>query len=318
MTKIRHWLASASVLMLAACAQSPAQQAEAEESLPPYETPESLAAATQGESDVAMWRVGDEDTTVYLLGTVHLLRQGTAWQNDAFDTAFAAADTIYLEADVTSPAAQAEMQQLVPQLGMNPQGVTLSSYYDEEELAQLNTALEPLGVTVAQFDPFRPWLAGLTIGVLSLQKIGGDPAAGVEMLIAADAAEAGKTMRFFETPEQQIRMLAEGEDEEQADYLLESAEDLSDMEGFYARLIGAWYDGRPDVVGDTMNEAFKEVPGVAETLLYARNRNWADELETLIETEEGTFLVAVGAGHLAGDNSLQDYLEEKGYEAERL
>lgn len=318
MTKtLRAALLGTAALGFAACQAADAART-ARQAPPPYTPPATLAEATAGPSDVAMWEVGDEDTTVYLVGTVHLLREGTEWETPAFEAAFDEAEAVYLEADVTSPEVQAEVAALIPELGMNPPGVTLSSYYDEDELTQLDAAIAPLGMTTEQLDPFRPWFAGITLGVLGITKLGGMPEAGVETMIAEDAAEAGKPMRYLETAEQQLRILASDDDETQADLLLASAEDYDDLEGYFAGLIGAWYDGRPDVVGDIMNEAFEAYPGVAETLLYRRNADWAEQLERLIETEEGVYLVAVGAGHLAGEDSLQDYLAEAGYEAERL
>jgi uncharacterized protein YbaP (TraB family) len=314
--------AAAGFALLAACGTTTEDAgeaaADAPEALPPYEAPATLAEATAGPSEVAMWRVGDDDTTIYMIGTVHLLREGTEWRTDEYEAAFAEADAVYLEADALSPEVQAQVQALIPELGMNPPGTTLTSYFMPEEVAEVDALIAPLGVQLAQLDPFRPWFAGLTLGVLGIQSVSGTPEAGVETIISAQAAEAGKPLRYLETAEEQLRMLASDDDEVQAALLVASAEDFANLEGYFAELVGAWYDGRPDVVAGMMNEAFEEFPSAAETLLYRRNENWAGQLSELIESEEGTFLVAVGAGHLAGERSVQDYLEAEGFAAERL
>ncbi|WP_051882083.1 TraB/GumN family protein [Parvularcula oceani] len=298
-------------------ADAPAEPVMDEPAGDEADLPSTLAEATEGESDIAMWRVGDEDTTVYLIGTVHLLNDGVDWKTDEFETAFAEADAVYLEADVLSPEVQAQMQQLIPELAMNPQGTTLSSYFTEEEQAEINEAIAPLGIQLAQLDPYRPWFAGVNLGVAGIMKAGGNPQAGLETIIAADAAEAGKEMRYFETAEEQLRLLASADDEKQADYIVADIDEFENIEGYFSELIGAWYDGDPEQVGEILNESFEAFPEFADLILYRRNENWADQLETLIEGEEGTYLVAVGAGHLADDNTVQDYLEERGYSAER-
>lgn len=305
-----------SLLAFGACA-TVADEPAAEVVLPPYQAPATLTEATEGASNVALFKVGDDDTTVYLMGTVHILQPDTSWKTPAYEAAFAASDAIFVEAD-TSTEATADLQPYVLSVGLNPQGTMLSSYFEDEERAALDAALTEIGVPMASLEPLRPWLAGVTLGVVGIQKLGGDPEAGVEKLIEADAAAAGKPVRFFETARQQIEIISGVSDQAWADSLVADLDEFSDFEGYFAELIGAWYDGRMDVVGDVMNDGMEAAPELGQALLYGRNADWAGQLETLIADEDGTFLVAVGAGHLAGQNTVQDYLEERGFTVERV
>ena len=297
-------------LILAACAAT--TSVPEDEALPPYEPPASLAEATEGPSNVAMYVAGDDDTTVYMIGTVHILRPDVAWKTAAYERAFAEADALYVEAD-TSDETMAALQPVVMELGLNPPGTTLSSYLAEDQRAKLATVLAGLDLPMQNVEPMRPWLASTMIGAVGIQSLGGDPAAGVEAIIEADAEAAGLSVRTLETARQQLEMIASPPDQAWADALAADLDEFEDFERYFAHLVGAWYDGRMDEVGTLMNDGLNADDRLAEALLYERNADWADQLGTLIETEEGVFLVAVGAGHLAGERSVQDYLEDAGY-----
>ena len=304
-------------LTLAACAATPTAETKTEADLAPYAPPATLAEATEGPSEVALFEVGDADTTVYMMGTVHILRPDVAWKTPAYEAAFAAADTVFLEADTDSPEVLAELGPMIGELGVNPEGVTFSSYFGDAERAELEAAMAEIGVPMAAMEPYRPWLAATQLAVIGIQRLGGDPNAGVDKLVAADAAAAGKDLRYLETARGQVEIIAGVPDEAWADSLVADIDNLGDFEGYFASLVGAWYDGRMDVVGDIMNDGMGVAPELAEAVLYRRNADWAEQIAELIETEEGTFLVAIGAGHLGGPRSVQDYLAERGYETER-
>ena len=266
----------------------------------------------------AIWEVSDEDTTIYLFGTVHILQKDVAWRNDGFDAAWDSADTVYFEADVSAEA-QAALQPLIFQLDMNPEGTTFSSYFTEEELALIEAEATPLGLPMSNLQPFRPWLASLTIGVMRIIEDGGDPEAGLETILGKEAVADEKELRFFETGEQQLRFFADMPDEMMAEMLVEGIQQTNDFPNFFNDLVSAWQAGDVERLGDMINGAMQSSDEtIAEVLLYKRNANWADTLETVLNEETGTFFVAVGAGHLAGEKSLQDYLAEKGIEADRL
>ena len=77
------------------------------------------AAAAPVDADPALWVVRDEDTTVYLFGTFHML-DGRPWFNDEIRTAFDASNELVLEAII--PDNQAELQPLFAQLAIDPAG----------------------------------------------------------------------------------------------------------------------------------------------------------------------------------------------------
>lgn len=282
------------------------------------QVPQQILDATSGPSNVAIWKTGDADTTVYLFGTVHILQPTIEWSHNTFETAWAESDVVYFEADVLDPDAQAALGPLILKHGFDQSGKSLASYFTPAERETIDAAVAKYGITLGNLGSMRPWFASLNLAQAALGALGGTPEAGVEMILGGRAKAEGKSLRFFETLEEQILFFANMSDEEQARMMLASLEQLDDPAGFFADLIGAWYRGDADGVAAILNEAEDVSEEFSEVLLYRRNAVWAVTLDQLIREETGTFFVAVGAAHLAGDRSVQDYLAEKGHVAERL
>lgn len=309
-------LAGGLLLALAAC--QPASTPE--EATTPAPTAASEAASTPvtGPAPLgvpALWRVADEDTVLHLFGTVHILRPETEWRSEAFEGVFEAADAVYFEADVLSDEAQLQMAALLPQLGVFNDGTRLSDLLEPEEAREVREALEIVGVPQAAIEPLKPWLATVQLSVLALQQQGYEPDSGVESVLTADALEAGKELRFLETGEQQLRFFADMPLEDQVDFLVASAEQIEDDPELLDRLVAEWAEGDVTAIGTIMAEP--DAMGselVYDVLIVERNANWTRAIETLMAEEAGTFLMAVGAGHLAGEDSVVEMLRARGYE----
>lgn len=264
--------------------------------------------AAQGDGP-ALWVIKDEDSTLYLFGTVHVLRPTTAWGSAKVDAAFDASQNVIFE--ISNPDDQAAIQPLIGQYGVSPDR-PLSSLLTAEEIAALNTAAQSIGATAAQLDPLRPWLVGLTLSVAPLMRAGYDPQSGVEMILKARAEAAGKPVSGFETIDEQVRILATLSEETQVAFLRAALESYKDATTELDALVNAWAEG--DVEGierlgvDEMRSASEEI---YQALLVRRNANWADQIQTLL-AGSGTTFIAVGSAHLAGDDSVQEILEDRG------
>ena len=261
----------------------------------------------------AMWVIRDADSTLYLFGTVHLLRPTTAWGTDRVDAAFNSADKIVLE--ISNPDDEAAVVPLVMQYGISP-ATPLSGLLTAEEIADLDAAAKTIGLSAAQMDPFRPWFAALTLSVAPLQKAGYDPASGVELLLKARAEAAGKPISGFETVDEQIRILAGFPEEAQLDFLRGTLKDYETATVQLDALVEAWAAGDVDAIESLGVEPMREgSEEIYQALLVRRNTNWADQIQTML-AGSGTVFIAVGAAHLAGDDSVQEILERRGVEVD--
>jgi hypothetical protein len=199
-------------LSLAACAVLFAADAHAAE--PQAAAPAPIARAA-GDGP-ALWVVRDADSTIYLYGTIHTLKPGTAWGSAKVDAAFDSASELWLE--IADPNDQSELGPLFQQYGMWP-GHPLSSWLTPDEKASFDAAARSIGADPAQLDPLRPWFAAVMIATGPLTVAGFDPSLGVELNLRARAVAAGKPIRGFETAAQQIRGLATMSDDNQMVYL---------------------------------------------------------------------------------------------------
>ena len=295
---IHRLLAAAAVTALAACGSA-------------AQTP---PAAPAQDADPALWVVKDEDTTIYLLGTVHVLKPGLSWFDEAVKDAFDASDELVLEVVPPEPT---EAQAIISRLGTDPDGPPLSRKLPPADRAKYEAALTSLGVPISAFDRLKPWFASTTLVLLPLGKLGYDPASGVEQSITAAAKAAGKPVSALEGFEEQLALFDTIPEADQIKLLGSTVAEFDQIGPVLDGMVREWSAGRPDALARLMNEQLVEQPQVRKVLLTDRNRRWADWIAKRM-TQPGTVFMAVGAGHLAGDDSVQTALKTHRLEARRI
>lgn len=258
----------------------------------------------------AIWKITDHDSEIWLFGTIHILNPSLNWRSEKVNQAFAVADTVYFEA----PADQQGMQPLIMQHGLNPQGTTLSMLMSDKGKTDLRNALQSLGLPlgmIQQLEPLRPWLAGLTLAAFQIQAQGGDPNAGVERILQADARASGKSIQYLETDAEQVGFLSGMSQKAQIFFLEDGLRAMIEEPDILQRLIGGWVKGDVELVDATMIHAMQGQQELYATLLVNRNKRWAAQIRDMLAGSGRTF-IAVGAAHLAGGNSVQYYLGDYG------
>lgn len=274
----------------------------------------AAAAPIQGEGP-ALWVIKDADSTLYLFGSVHVLRPTTGWASPRVNAAFDSASDVWFE--ITNPEDQAAMMPLIQQYGLSPQ-TPLSSRLTPEELAQLDAAAKAIGASAAQMDPLKPWLAALSLSVAPLIKAGYDPQSGVELALKARAQAAGKSLHGFETLEKQIGLLATLPDDVQLEFLRETLKDYDQAVVILDSMVEAWAKGDVEALDRIVVEDMKtDAPELYKVLLVDRNTDWANQIQTLLQGS-GTAFIAVGAAHLTGDDSVQSILNSRGVAVESV
>ncbi len=273
------------------------------------------------EADPALWSISDEDSTVYLFGTVHILPPELEWRTDDIEAAFADAEIVYFEVDALSEDAQAEMQALIPQLGRNAPGVTLSSMISEEARGHVATIAERIGAPpdafMTRLDPLQPWLASVQMTVLQMQASGYEAGSGAEAALSADAEAAGKSRAYFETVEEQLRFLSDSPIEVQVADFEVSVEQMVEEPQLLTELVQAWAVGDMDHIDRLINDDMRETsPELYERIIIQRNRNWIPQIVEALEGSDDAF-VAVGAGHMPGPDGVIALLEAEGLDVAR-
>lgn len=300
-------------LALSACA-SPASQDAPVAAAP---APAAAPAAPPMAGGPALWVVRDADSTIYLFGTFHALKSGSEWRTPKVDAAFTSSSTLWLElADIGAPEAEAGVGALVQRLGLDP-AKPLSTKLSAAENAKLAAATAKVGLSSAQLEPMRPWLASIQLSMLPLMQAGFDPKLGVDTLLAKAARAEGKPIRGFETSEQQLRFFADLSPELEKQMLLAALDELEGGPAMITRMSEAWVRGDVQALETELVEDLREeTPAFYKIVIADRNKAWAKLLKEHLKGSGATF-VAVGAGHLVGPDSVQAELAKLGVRSER-
>ncbi|MCP2678956.1 TraB/GumN family protein [Maricaulaceae bacterium NA33B04] len=287
-----------------------------------------LASVAVAQTDYAaidanpgVWSISDEDSTVYIFGTVHILPPELDWQSETVLAALNDAETVYFEADVLSPEAQAATQALIPQLGLNPPGVTLTSMISDEARGHMAIIAGRLGAPAdalaAQMDPLQPWLASLTLAVLQIQMGGYDPASGIEAQLNGLAQGAGKEFGYFEDVEQQLRFFADVPMELQVTDFEVGVRQMVEEPDVLSNMVQAWAAGDLELLDTLFNDAMSNTsPELFQRIIVDRNIDWIPQIEAALAGSDDA-LVAVGVGHLPGPQGALALLEAEGHTVTR-
>ena len=283
----------AGLLLLSGCTQEQQATARPPATKTAYATP-------------ALWQVKDEDTAIYLFGTVHVLKPGTEWFRGGIKQAFDASDELVLE--IVEPEDPQAMAATMAHTALAHDGVKLSDRLDADMRGKYQAAMAANGLPWQMFEPFNPWMAGMALAVKPLEKLGYQADLGAEKTLTSAAKAAGKKIGALETVEQQLGYFAGLPMDSQVKFLNATVEGLPDMDKEFSRLIAHWQEGDPDKLAAEMNESLEATPELAQVLLIQRNMNWAKWIKERL-AHPGTVFIAVGAGHLAGKGSVQEQLK---------
>ena len=275
------------------------------------------AQVSKGGGTPAMWRLADEDTTIHLFGTVHLLPSELQWRTEMINEAITDADTIVFETDTTSDTAQRAIATELLERGMFNDGRTLKGALNARETAVVSAAFETVGASLRRMNRFEPWMASVNLSVLKMIKDGHDPNAGVESVLAIEAKAAGKTIVYLETLSQQTDAFDLLPEEEQINMLYGTALLLDRSPQLFDTLVDEWADGDVDGIAKLVANpnGFGSTEAVYQSFLVKRNAAWVPQIEAMLE-EPGSVFVAVGAGHLAGQDSVIAMLRDRGHKVE--
>lgn len=264
--------------------------------------------------DPALWVVSDADTTIYLFGSVHMLKPDAVWFDDEVQAAFDRSGTLVLEVAQEDPA---KLAAIIAPMAANTSGQPTSAMLPPETRERYLAALKHYRIPAAAMDSVEPWLVAISLSIAPLDELGYRQDIGVEKTLEVAAHAGGKTVLGLETSEQQLGFFDRLPPETQLAYLVTTVDELPKVKKEFATLMRHWLHGDPDRLATMMNDSIKSTPELAKVLLFDRNARWADWIVHRLD-QPGTVFVAVGAGHLAGKGSVIDLLQGRGLTVRRL
>ena len=276
---------------------------------------QAKTAAVEQTTKSCLWTVNTPSNKIYLLGSLHLLKQDAYPLAAVIEKAYADSRVIIFETDLAAlqaPSAQAKLLEL----GVYPADQNLLEDLDENTRQQLEKKMSEIGLPVAQFSRFKPWFVALTLTTLELQRLGFNPNYGIDMYFFNKAKADGKEIGFLETAEFQINLLGNMAEEDQSNFLSQTLKDLEVVNELSGDLVGSWKKGDADKLHELLSKSFKDYPHLHNRLLIQRNKSWVKEIEGALRKNKSVLFV-VGAGHLVGPESVVDMLKKKGYQVEQ-
>jgi uncharacterized protein len=258
-----------------------------------------------------LWSIQGNHNTVYLLGSMHLLRPADSALPAEVLQDYDSAGALVMELDLS----QEDPPKLLgpaPELADLPAGVTLSKVLGRKLNAQLKTHAARLGLDLKGLQHFQPWLVVLILDQLELSKLGFDADSGVDMQLLHRAQADHKPVIGLETLDEQYGLFAHLSIKQQREYLRTALQDAEDYPNETDELFQAWQRGDMAALEKLLQQGADESPDIYRLLTVDRNRKWLPKITQLLN-EDGDYLVVVGALHLVGRLGLIDLLRGQGY-----
>ena len=290
-------------------------QAMARQAMPAAQS----ASAAHAPPVPLLWKVsGVQGSTLYLLGSFHLLKPEDYPLSPDVDAAFNAARRLLLELppeELDSPELAAQMLRAA----MRRDGRQLKDDLDAVTWQRLQAYAAGNGLPLERLSGMKPWFVGLTISLAQMARQGLDPQAGLDRHLMTRAIAAGKPATGLENAAAQIAMLDGMSNDEQRQLLREALEQVDKGDEQSRRLHDAWRRG-DDVTlwRDMATEMKRDYPELYRRINVERNDAWLVPLQQRLQAGQGTTLVVVGALHLLGSDGVVEKLRARGYKVERV
>jgi uncharacterized protein len=244
--------------------------------------PEPAAQAPTPDARPALWVVNDEDTVIYLFGTFHALDGKSAWFNDEVMTAFNRSQVLVLET-------------LVPNLGKS-----------------MPAPVPPPGpgFRIQPVGPFAGSASFLTTSktVMSAGRSQGmSTAQGADTILREAAEEIGKPVAGLESFQFQLNMFSKLPGAPPPRDPAVAARTKTQLSSVLTQLQAAWNRGDAESFAPMLDQMRTKSPETYKLLFNDRNGRWAAWIAHRLQ-QPGVVFVAVGAGHLAGQDSVQNKL----------
>jgi uncharacterized protein YbaP (TraB family) len=259
----------------------------------------------------SLWELHGRHNTVYLMGSIHVLRPGDYPLAPPMMAAYAGAKSLVMEVDL-GELDSGDVQTEMLSSALLPQGKTLADVLGPQRHARAAALARGIGVELSMFDQFAPWFVAEAISQLQLAQLGFQPESGVEMYFLGRARTDGKPVTGLETAHDQIAVFESLSMDTQAEYLVSSLEEAGELPKEVDAMVHAWQRGDTQWFAGELRRELGRDPAMYQSLLAGRNRRWIPRIEALLGENED-YLVIVGTGHLAGSDSVIELLRKDGF-----
>ena len=266
-----------------------------------------------------LWKVEQNGNTVYLLGSIHVANEAMYPLRDEIENAFAEADHLAVEVDITKTA-DPKIQEYVEKIVTYQDGSKLPDHISKETYELLGEVLADFGLPTNALDQVKVWNVSNTLAYLKMADSDFEAGLGIDLYFLMQALENGTSILELESYQSQLEMF-DGFSKELQEALLIGAlqgfyEDSEDASGVDA-LSQMWVTGDEEVL-KSLAEGMLENPEYYKAMLEDRNIAMVDKIQEYLNGKEPqTYFVVVGALHMLGKHGIVTLLQEKGLTVEK-
>lgn len=271
-----------------------------------HQSQQSDVIAQDGQS--LLWRIEGENlrNPSYLYGTIHLIRRDDFRLGSHLKKTLMKADKIAFEIPLDQEALVAAA------LGMMYKGDTVLG--DVIDPARMDTLAvffqDTLGISEIEWRSYQK-MKPFALSQVFLTNLLGEMPMSFELEFKKIADSVDIPIVGLETIEDQLAVIHGMPIESQIDMLMTSVRDYRDAAKDFNQLVEYYRAQQLDSLYHLMTAEYKDIMEFSESFLDQRNRNWIPVIEELIGKE--TVFIAVGAGHLPGEQGVLKLLEKEGY-----
>ncbi|MEO6163370.1 MAG: TraB/GumN family protein [Candidatus Binatia bacterium] len=274
------------------------------------------AAKLSAQEKTFLWKVQGNNNTVYILGSIHLLKRESAALKPVVLEVFSKSKRLVFEIDLLNEG-PTKFQQLLLQKGVNLDGKLLAQQLSPETYELAAQRASELGIDLKVLAPLKPWVVALTMVVMQLQKLGYDPSLGIDHQLAQRAKQAKKPVAGLETAEFQMDIFNHLTLAQQEMFLRQSLLEMELLDNAVEDMVRAWNSGDLDLGEKLFLDSIRAFPELKEHVLDGRNRRWLPQIERFLKQDDD-ILVVVGTAHVVGKQGVIELLKGRGYKLEQM
>jgi len=276
----------------------------------------SPAFAAENGHPLSMWQIDGASNSIYLLGSIHMLREKDHPIPSAIYDAYAQAEALIMEIDMDDIDPVAE-QALATELGLIQDGRALRDLMGPELYAQAESLAQELQIPLKLLEKSEPWYAAINVEMMMLMRIGFNPMQGIEFHLSEYAKRDNKEIFGLETTRQQLEFLDGLSLESQRDLLIQTLSESMELTEVMDELVDAWRYGDIEFLEKSLLVDMQEIDELHQTIVVNRNRNWVVKIQELLR-EKDDYLIIVGALHLVGKEGVPNLLSQRGHKVTQL
>ena len=266
-------------------------------------------------AQTSIWEISKNGNTLYLGGSVHILRATDYPLPPEYANVYKKAETLVFETDIKKLEDPVFAQKLM--MGaMYTDERTLQSVLSAKTYQELETECKKVELPIANLSKFKPSMVVLLITVTKMKQLGINED-GVDKYFYNKAIKNHKKTIGLETAEKQLTLLTNMGSGNEEEFVKHSLKDFKKLDKELSSLIGAWKNGNAKEMNKELKEMKTQFPELYKSMLVERNQNWLAQIEEMLTNEIIEF-VLVGTLHLHGTDGLLTLLKKEGYEVQQV